>query len=88
MERPYNERKQHQTQSSRTCCVNNKLLQTQDSAIYAPTTSYSEEDIIGFHNDIDETSGKPNHHNSDEKFQSTNREKYTPYGNSNKLIWA
>ena len=62
MERSYNEGKQHQTQSRRTCCVYNKLLQTQDSAIIAPTTSYSEEDIIVFHNDIDETSGKPNHH--------------------------
>ena len=62
MERPYNEGKQHQTQSSRTCCVHDKLLQTQDSAIYAPTTSYSEEDIISFNNDIDQTSGKPNHY--------------------------
>ena len=26
------------------------------------TTSYSEEDIISFHNDIDETSGKPNYY--------------------------
>jgi hypothetical protein len=42
--------------------VHDKLLQIQDSAIYAPTTSYSEEDIISFNNDIDQTSGKPNHY--------------------------
>ena len=30
--------------------------------VYAPTTSYSEEDINSFYNDIDETLGKPNHY--------------------------
>ena len=29
--------------------------------VYAPTTSYSEEDITSFYNDVGETSGKPNH---------------------------
>ena len=62
MERPYNEGKQPQPLSSRTCRVHNKLLQTEDSAIIAPTTSYSEEDIMNFHNDIDETLGKPNYY--------------------------
>ena len=30
--------------------------------IYAPTTSYSEEDITSFYNNVDETLGKPNHY--------------------------
>ncbi len=30
--------------------------------VYAPTTSYSEEDRNSFYNDIDETLGKPNHY--------------------------
>ena len=30
--------------------------------VYAPTTSYSEEDIHSFYNDIDETLRKPNHY--------------------------
>ena len=29
--------------------------------VYAPTTSYSDEDINNFYNDVDETSGKRNH---------------------------
>ena len=42
-------------------CITNryklKLLQ-----VYAPTTSYSEEDIHSFYNDVDGTLGKPNHY--------------------------
>ena len=30
--------------------------------VYAPATSYSEEDITNFYNDVDETLGKPNHY--------------------------
>ena len=30
--------------------------------IVQPTTSYSEEDINNFYNDVDETLGKPNHY--------------------------
>ena len=30
--------------------------------VYAPTTSYSEEAIISFYNDVDGTLGKPNHY--------------------------
>ena len=30
--------------------------------VYAPTTSYSKEDINSFYNDVDETFGKPNHY--------------------------
>ena len=30
--------------------------------VYAPTTSYSDEDINNFYNDVDETLGKPNHY--------------------------
>ena len=30
--------------------------------VYAPTTSYSVEDINNFYNDVDETLGKPNHY--------------------------
>ena len=29
--------------------------------VYAPTTSYSEEDMNSFYNDVDEILGKPNH---------------------------
>ena len=41
----------------RTCSVHNKALQAEDSA----TTSYSEEDMNSFYNDVD-TLGKPNHY--------------------------
>ena len=30
--------------------------------VYAPTTSFSDEDINNFYNDVDETLGKPNHY--------------------------
>ena len=30
--------------------------------VYTPTTSYSEEDINSFYNNVDETPGKPNHY--------------------------
>ena len=30
--------------------------------VYAPTTSYSDEDINNFYNDVDETLGKANHY--------------------------
>ena len=30
--------------------------------VYAPTTSYSEEDINSFYTNVDETVGKPNHY--------------------------
>ena len=30
--------------------------------VYAPTTSYSDEDINNFYNDVDDTLGKPNHY--------------------------
>ena len=55
----HSEGKQHQHQSSRTCSVHNKLKIVQ---VYAPTTSYSEEDINSFNNDVGETLGKPNHY--------------------------
>ena len=48
--------------------------------VYAPTTSYSEEDINNF-KDIDETLGKPNHYDSDGRLQCSNREKNKPNGN-------
>ena len=63
MERPHSEGKQHQPQSSRTCSVHNKALQTKDMVqVYAPTTSYSDEAINTFYNDVDETLRKPNHY--------------------------
>ena len=30
--------------------------------VYAPTTSHTEEDINSIYNNVDETSGKPNHY--------------------------
>ena len=57
--------------------------------VYAPTTSYSEEDINSFYNDVDETLGKPNHYTivtGDINAQIW--EKNKPYGNDNGQIWA
>ena len=39
-----------------TKCCKLKIVQ-----VFAPTTSYSEEDINSFYNDVDEILGKPNH---------------------------
>ena len=41
--------------------------------VYAPTTSYSNEDINNFYNDVDDTLGKPNH-DSDGRLQCSNRD--------------
>ena len=61
MERPYYcDGKPDQPKSSRTCSKRYKLKNS--SRIYAPTTSYLEEDINSFDNDADETLGKPNHY--------------------------
>ena len=47
--------------AERVLCItkryNLKIVQ-----IYAPKTSYSEDDINSFYNDVDETLGKPNHY--------------------------
>ena len=59
--RLYSEGKQHQPQSSRTCSVHDKALQTKVQ-VYAPTTSFSNEGINSFCNDVGETTGKPNHY--------------------------
>jgi len=48
--------------------------------VYAPTTSYSEEDINSFYIDVGETIGKPSHlHDSDRRVQCANREMNNPY---------
>ena len=39
-----------------------KRYKQQIVQVYASTTSYSEEDINSFYNDVDETLGKPNHY--------------------------
>ena len=55
MVRPYySEGKQHQPQSSRTCYVHNKVLQTKDSA-----TICTNNILLSFDNDIDEALWKP-----------------------------
>ena len=59
IERSHSEGKQHQPQSSRTRFVHNKLKIVQ---LYAPTTSYSDEDINIFYDNVDETLRKPNHY--------------------------
>jgi len=65
MERQYyKEGKQHQSQSSRTSSLRSKALQTEDSVMYAPTTSYSEEDIHSFNNDVSDILRKPNHYST------------------------
>ena len=48
--------------------------------VYAPTTSYSEEDIINFYNDVGETLGKPNQvlHDSDGRLQCTKVKRTNP----------
>ena len=56
--------------------------------VYAPTTSYSDEDINNFFNDVDETLAKPNHYTIDGRLQCSSREKNKPYGNGNGQIWA
>ena len=73
MEIPYSKGKQHQPQSSRTCDVHTKALQTKHSAS-AQISSYSEEDINNFYNDVEETLKKPLH-DTDERFQWSKREK-------------
>ena len=35
--------------------------------VYAPTTSYCDEDINNFYNDVDDTLGKPNHYTIESK---------------------
>jgi len=63
MERSYRDDKQHQPQSSRTCYVHSKTLHIKDvQVLYAPTTSYSDEDIHSVYSDVDETLGKPSHY--------------------------
>ena len=47
--------------------------------VYAPTTSYSEEGIISFYNDVDGTL---------EKRQCASKENNETYGNGNGQIWA
>ena len=59
MQRPHSEDKKHQ-HHSRTCSVHNKMLKKRVQ-VYAPT-SYSEEDINSFYNNVDETLWKPNHY--------------------------
>ena len=55
MERKYNEGKQHQPHSNKTCCVHSIPLQTKDNASIC-------NNINGFYNDVDRTLGKPNHY--------------------------
>ena len=42
-------------------CIN-KRYKLKIVQVYAPTTSYSNEYINNFYNDVDETLGKPNHY--------------------------
>ena len=69
IKRKWKECKEHQPQNS---SVYNKALQTEDSA---PTTSYSEEYINSFYNDVDETRETNPLHDSDGRLQCSNREK-------------
>ena len=57
--------------------------------VYAPTTSYSQEDIHSFCNDVDKTLGKPNLYTivmGDFDAQIGKNSK--PYGNGKGHIWA
>jgi hypothetical protein len=58
--------------------------------VYAPTTSYSDEDINNFHNDVDENLGKPNHYTvvMGDFNANSNRQNTKPCGNGNGHIWA
>ena len=47
--------------AERVLCIT-KRYKLKIVQVYAPTTSYSEEDINSFYYDVDETLGKPNHY--------------------------
>ena len=59
MERSYSEGKEHLPQSSQICSVHNKTKRCKLKVVqvYAPTTSYTDEDIHIFYNGVDEILG-------------------------------
>ena len=57
--------------------------------VYAPTTSYSEDGINSFYNDVDEILRKPNHYTIGMgNFNAQIGKRKQTYGNGNGQMWA